>query len=160
MQTLLSLKAASTMQVDQARQDSVTADAELQSAEGEVDRARNLLEHDLHVTPDFPSGVHDETADQVPITAPAGGFVLEKQVTPGKSVSPAGGDAFVIGDLAEAWMLASVRAEHLSVLRVGQSAVVTLPGIPGQQFRGKITNLAQEFDATTRAMQARIVLQN
>ncbi len=160
MQTLLSLKAASVMQVEQARQDTVTAQAEVQSAQSDVDRARDLLEHDLHVAADFPSGSHDETADQVPILAPATGYVIEKQVTPGKSVTQSGGDAFVIGDLGQVWMLASVRPEHLGALRVGQLAKVTLSGIPGQSFSGKITNLGQEFDPSTRVMKARIVLNN
>ncbi len=160
MQTLLSLKAASVMQVEQARQDTVTAQAEVQSAQSDVDRARDLLEHDLHVAADIPSGSHDETADQVPILAPATGYVIEKQVTPGKSVTQSGGDAFVIGDLGQVWMLASVRPEHLAKLRVGQTANVTLSGIPGQRFPGKITNLGQEFDPATRVMQARIVLNN
>jgi len=45
-------------------------------------------------------------------------------------------------------------------LRVGQHATVTFPGMAGQRFSGRITNLGQEFDASTRAMQARIVLDN
>jgi cobalt-zinc-cadmium efflux system membrane fusion protein len=159
MQTLLTLKAASVQQVEQAKQDLVGAQAEVQSAQSDVDRACDLLEHDLHVVADSPSG-GNELADEVPILAPATGFVLEKKVTPGKSVSPSEGDAFVIGDLAQVWMLVSVRPEHLSELRVGQSAAVTLPGLSGQRFSGKIVNLGQEFDPTTRAMQARIVLDN
>jgi len=160
MQTLLGLKAASAQQVEQAKQDLVSAEAEVQSAQSDVDRARDLLEHDLHVRADAPSGNRDEIGDEVPILAPATGYVIEKRVTPGKSVSPSEGDAFVIGDLAQVWMLVSVRPEHLSELRVGQAATVTLPGMSGQRFSGKIMYLGQEFDATTRAMQARIVLDN
>jgi cobalt-zinc-cadmium efflux system membrane fusion protein len=159
MQNLLSLKAASVQQVEQAKQDVVIAQSEVQSAQGQVDRARNLLEHDLHVVADPLRGA-GELADEVPILAPATGYVLEKNVTPGKSVSPSTGDAFVIGDLAQVWMLVSVRPEHLSELRVGQSATVTLPGMAAQRFTGKIANLGQEFDPTTRATQARIVLDN
>src|SRR5205814_8631300 len=117
------------------------------------DSARDLLEHDRHVPADFPSGSHDESADQVPILAPATGYVIEKQVTPGKSVTPSGGDAFVIGDLSQVWMLASVRPEHLADLRVGQPAKVTLSGVPGQRFSGKTTNLGQESDPTPRVTQ-------
>ncbi len=160
MQTLLGLKAASVQQVEQAKQDLVSTEAEVQSAQSDVDRARDLLEHDLHVRADAPSGNRDEIGDEVPILAPATGYVIEKRVTPGKSVSPSEGDAFVIGDLAQVWMLVSVRPEHLSELRVGQAATVTLPGMSGQRFSGKIMYLGQEFDATTRAMQARIVLDN
>ncbi len=138
MQTLLSLKAASVMQVEQARQDTVTAQAEVQSAQSDVDRARDLLEHDLHVAADVPSGSHDESADQVPILAPATGYVIEKQVTPGKSVTQSGGDAFVIGDLGQVWMLASVRPEHLAELRAGanrteQYGQLPSPGNAGQR---------------------------
>lgn len=160
MQTLLSLKAASVQQAEQSRQDLVSAQAEVQSAQSDVDRASGLLQHDLHVAADPPAGDHDETSDDVPIISPATGYVIEKKVNPGKSVTPSGGDAFVIGDLTQVWMLASIRPEHLGELRVGQPATVTLSGVPGQRFSGKITNLGQEFDATTRAMQVRIVLNN
>ena len=53
-----------------------------------------------------------------------------------------------------------MRPEHLKELRVGQAATVTLAGMPGQRFSGKITNLGQEFDPATRASEARIVLDN
>ena len=160
MQTLLKLKAASAMQVDQAKQDLVAAQSESQSAEGEVERARELLESDLHVAAEPPLGSKSATADEIPIIAPANGYVIEKNVTPGKSVTPSGGDAFVIGDLSEVWMLASARPEQLSQLKVGQAASVSVTGLPGKQFDGKITNLGQEFDPTTRVVQARIVLNN
>lgn len=160
MQTLLTLKAASVQQVEQAKQDLVGAQAQVQSSQSDVDRARDLLEHDLHVVADSPSDPPNELADEVPILAPASGYVIEKKVTPGKSVSPSEGDAFVIGDLAQVWMMVAVRPEHLAELRVGQSATVTLPGVSGQRFAGKISNLGQEFDPVTRAMQARIILDN
>jgi cobalt-zinc-cadmium efflux system membrane fusion protein len=159
MQTLLTLKAASVQQVENAKQDLIAAQAEVQRAQSDLDRSRNLLEHDLHVVADS-SPRESELEDEVPILAPATGYVLEKSVTPGKSVSPSTGDTFVIGDLAQVWMLVSVRPEHLSKLRVGQSATVTLSGVPGERFSGRITNLGQQFDAATRAAQARIVLDN
>jgi cobalt-zinc-cadmium efflux system membrane fusion protein len=60
-------------------------------------------------------------------------------------------------------MLASVRQENLAGLRVGQPATVTLPGVPGvpgERFPGKITNLGQQMDEPTRVMKVRIVLNN
>jgi|GEM_PF-4739593 len=81
MQTLLTLKAASVLQVEQAKQDLVASQAEVQGARSDVKRARDLLEHDLHVVADSPSGGGNELADEVPILAPATGYVLEKNVT-------------------------------------------------------------------------------
>src|SRR5204862_5362662 len=85
--------------------------------------------------------------------------VLERNITPGRTIAP-GQDAFVIGDLSQVWMLASVRQESLGQLRVGQPATVTLTGLGDERFVGKITNLGQELDPTTRVMQVRIVLDN
>jgi len=165
--TLLELKAASQQQVDQARQDAVAAESAARSAEAEVDRLKDLLEDDLRVPAEAKPG--DETADQVPIIAPASGFILEKNVTLGKAIDTMD-DTFVIGDLSELWMLASVRQDQLASLRIGQPARVTvagaLPAATGRgaaaqsTFVGRIANLGQTLDPQTRTMQVRIVLSN
>ena len=157
MQTLLELKAASTLQVDQARQDLVAAEAAVANARIELERTTDVLEDDLRVPAELKPG--NEEADQVPILAPAAGYVLERNVTPGGTIAP-GQDAFIIGDLSRVWMLASVRQDNLAQLRVGQPVTVTLPGVAEESFAGKITNLGQEFDPTTRVMQVRIELNN
>jgi len=156
-QSLLELKAASALQVDQARQDMVAADAAVKNARIEVERTTDVLEDDLRVPVEPKAG--NEDADVVPILSPAAGYVLEKNVTPGRTIAP-GQDAFVIGDLSEVWMLASVRQDDLGGLRAGQPAVVTLPGLDNERFDGTITNLGQELDPATRVMPVRIVLKN
>jgi len=155
--TLLELKAASQQQVDQARQDAVAAQSAVRSAQIEVDRLKDLLEDDLRVPAEPKAG--DETADQVPIIAPASGFILEKNVTLGKAIDTMD-DTFVIGDLSQVWMLASVRQDQLGSLRLGQPARVNVAGVAGQQFGGRIANLGQTLDPQTRTMQVRIVLNN
>lgn len=156
-QTLLQLKAASVQQVEQARQDLMSAQTAVKAAQIEIDRTRDVLEDDLRVPADPQPG--DETADEVPILAPTSGYIIEKNITPGKTVELSS-ETFVIADLSQVWMLASIRQENLGQLRVGQPATVTLPGDLGRTFSGKITNLGQEFDPATRVMQVRIVLAN
>jgi membrane fusion protein, heavy metal efflux system len=158
-QTLLSLKAASVQQVEEARQELLAAQTSVRGAQVEVDRGRDQLEDDLRVPADPPAGTPVEIADEVPILAPASGYIIEKRITPGKTVQTAS-DTFVIGDLSEVWMLANVRQEQLARLRVGQPATVTLGGIPNSRFPGKLTNLGQQLDEATRVMQVRIVLNN
>jgi membrane fusion protein, heavy metal efflux system len=158
-QTLLSLKAGSIKQVEEARQELVRAQSALKGGQIAIDRMKDQLEDDLRVPADPPPGMPEEIADNVPILAPANGFIIEKFVTPGKTVEPST-DTFVIGDLSQVWMLASVRQEHLAEIRRGQLVTVTLQGMPGQSFSGKITNLGQELDPATRTMQVRIVLDN
>jgi cobalt-zinc-cadmium efflux system membrane fusion protein len=154
---LLELKAGSALQVEQAQQDLATAQAAVRKAEIELDRTRDLLEDDLKVPAEPSKNRTDETEDQVPILSPADGFILEKNVTPGRTVEP-DSVTFVIGDLSRVWMLASVRQEDLAKLRVGQSAYVTVGFSP--RIAGKITNLGQQFDPATRVMQVRIDIGN
>jgi membrane fusion protein, heavy metal efflux system len=159
MQNLLTLKAASIQQTEQARQDLLNAQIALHDGQIAVTRDRIHLEDNLGVSADLPADSHDENADLIPILAPGSGYILAKKVTPGSTVQPST-DTFLIGELSQVWMLASVRQENLAGLRVGQSATVTLPGVPDERFEGKITNLGQELDQTTRAMKVRIVLNN
>jgi cobalt-zinc-cadmium efflux system membrane fusion protein len=158
-QRLLELKAGSVQQVELTQQDVVTAQAVVKKAEIEVDRGRDLLEDDLKVPANPPANRQDETEDEVPILAPADGYIIEKNVTPGKTVELSA-VTFVIGDLSKVWMLASVRQEDLGKLRLDQSAFVTLSGQDGPRSAGKITNLGQQFDPETRMMQVRIELAN
>ena len=158
-QRLLDLKAGSSQQVELAQQDVMTAQAAIKKAEIEVDRGRDLLEDDLRVPADPPADRKDETEDNVPIIAPADGYIIEKNVTPGKTVELSS-VTFVIGDLSRVWMFAAVRQDDLDKLRVGQGAFVTLPRSEGSRFPGKITNLGQQFDPETRVMQVRIELNN
>ncbi|HEY7338614.1 MAG TPA: efflux RND transporter periplasmic adaptor subunit [Bryobacteraceae bacterium] len=154
---LLELKAGSAQQVELAQQDLVTAQAAVRKEEIEVDRGRDLLEDDLRVPADPPPNRTDEIEDDVPIIAPNDGYIIEKNVTPGKTVDLSS-VTFTIGDLSRVWMLASVRQEDLSKLRAGQSAFVTLDD--NVRLPGKLTNLGQEFDPATRVMQVRIELDN
>jgi membrane fusion protein, heavy metal efflux system len=158
-QRLLELKAGSVQQVEQAQQDLIAAESIQKKAEIEVDRGRDLLEDDLKVPADPPANRQDETEDEVPIIAPGDGYIIEKNVTTGKTVELSS-VTFVIGDLSKVWMLASVRQDDLAKLRQGQTAFVTLPGQDGVRLAGRVKNLGQEFDPNTRVMQVRIELAN
>jgi membrane fusion protein, heavy metal efflux system len=156
VETLIGLKAASQQQLEQARQDLVTAQAAAREAQSEVGRLRDLLEDDLKVPAEPKPG--DETSDQVPIVAPASGYILEKNLTLGRAIDTED-DTFVIGDLSQVWMLASVQQDQLEALRMGQHVRVTVEGT-SHVFDGTITNLGQSLDPQTRTMQVRVALSN
>ena len=159
IQRLYALKAASLEETQIAHQELVNAQTEAKNAKIAVTRERTHLEDTLGVPADIPENSHNENDELVPIAAPASGYVLEKNVTPGVTIQPST-DAFVVGDLSRLWMLASVRADQLARLHVGQSAVVSLPDASGETFSGKVANLGQRFDPTTRQMQIRIEFTN
>jgi len=158
-QRLLELKAGSVQQVEQAQQDLVAAQSAIKRAQIEVDRGEDLLEDDLKVKVEPPPASAGEFADDVPIFAPESGYIIAKNVTPGKTVDLTS-ETFVIGDLSKVWMLASVSQEDLAGLRVGTAATVVTPGDPPQRFPGRITSLGQQFDPETRMIEVRIALDN
>jgi cobalt-zinc-cadmium efflux system membrane fusion protein len=156
-QRLLDLRAGSIQQVEQAQQDLSTAQAAVRKADIEIDRTRDVLEDDLRVPVDPKKD--DPLADDVPIIAPATGYVIEKNLTPGKAIDLAA-DTFVIGDLSRVWMLASVSQADLARLRPGQTAVVVLAPDAPEHYTGRVTNLGQRVDPETRMMEVRIELNN
>lgn len=153
MQRLYALRAASVEQVEQARQELVNAKTARTNGDIDVTRSRTHLEENLGISADSIGKEGD--AELIPIVAPASGYVLQKNVTPGTTVAPAS-DLFVLGDLKHLWMLASVGQDVLPQLRLGQVTTITLPGVPGERYEGRITNLGQEFDPATRRLQVRI----
>jgi cobalt-zinc-cadmium efflux system membrane fusion protein len=155
-QRLYGLKAESVMQVEMAKQEFVNAQSATSEADNNVTRERTHLEDILGVSADIQ--VHGPgDSDFVPVVAPANGRILQKNVTPGATISPST-DAFVIGDLSRLWMLASVDAEVLSQLHTGQHATVSVADVPSATYSGVIENLGQEFDPTTHLIQVRIVI--
>jgi cobalt-zinc-cadmium efflux system membrane fusion protein len=157
-QCLYALKAESVSQVETAKQELVNAQSATREADNDVHREQSHMEEILGMKADAPANGSDDP-DLIPIKAPAGGRILQKNVTPGSTISTST-DAFVIGDLSHLWMLASVDAATLSKLHIGQTATVTLPDVPDATYMGKITNLGQEFDPVTRLMQVRIEIRN
>lgn len=153
-QRLYQLKAEPLVAVEEAKQQVVNAQSSTREADNNVHREEAHLSEILGV---LPSTMHDDGQDLMPIKAPANGHILVKNVTPGAILSPST-DAFVIGDLNHLWMLASVDAATLAKLKVAERAVVTVPDVPGATYEGKITNLGQEFDPTTRMIQVRIAI--
>ena len=154
-QRLYALKAESVSQTETAKQELVNAQSATREADNNVRMEEVHLREILGVNPDI--SVASETGDLIPVKAPANGRILQKNVTPGATISPSI-DAFVIGDLSRLWMLASVDAETLSQLRVGQRAIVSVADVPGATYSGVIENLGQEFDSTTHLIQVRIVI--
>jgi multidrug efflux pump subunit AcrA (membrane-fusion protein) len=122
-----------------------------------VDRTRDLLEDDLKVPAAPSANREDETEDEGSHPLACRRLILEKNVTPGRTVLP-DSVTFVIGDLSRVWMLASVRQEDLARLRIGLGAYVTVG--QGPRLQGRIANLGQQFDPATRVMQVRIEIGN
>ncbi|MCD8166728.1 MAG: efflux RND transporter periplasmic adaptor subunit [Bacteroides sp.] len=94
------------------------------------------------------------------VSSPIDGYIIDKSVATGSTVSAEGEPAFAIADLSTVWIIANVYASNLSFVREGMEAVITTLSYPGEEFPGTITTLSQVFDPEDKALKARIVMEN
>jgi len=97
---------------------------------------------------------------EVPLRAPIAGEVVERLISPGQVVQAGNTQCFTISDMSTVWVLANVFQDDLAYVHAGDPVIITTSTYPGQQFRGKISYVAEGLDPTSRTVQARVVTQN
>lgn len=97
--------------------------------------------------------------EKITITAPASGYVIEKNVVDGAAVH-AGDRVFRIAALDRIWVEADVFESDLARLAPGQAATVTLSYLPGRTYDGKVTFIYPYLDPATRTGRVRVELPN
>jgi cobalt-zinc-cadmium efflux system membrane fusion protein len=164
LRRLFEMKAASQEQVEQADNEVRNAEAVLKNAENELGRTRLHLTEFLQIPIEGPEEhghsadpeVHEE--DLIPVRAPETGIVLTRLITPGAVVT-ASSDLFVICNLSTIWAMAAVQEEHLSRLRVGMPAQVTVQAYE-RTFPGRVGKIDEKLDPQTRTVQVRVEIDN
>ncbi len=101
----------------------------------------------------------DDTSTQYVLTAPFAGIVVDRQVTIGEVVDPAR-PLFAIADVSRMWALIDVYESDLRDIRVGQTVILRVEGLPGESFAGAITWVSSQLNPQTRTLQARTELDN
>ena len=77
----------------------------------------------------------------------------------GAAVQP-GMRLFRIAGLDRVWVEAEVYESELPRVRPGQSAVVTLPYLPGEELRGRVSLILPEVDLESRTGRVRVEIAN
>lgn len=95
--------------------------------------------------------------DRLNIYAPASGYVLERNVEPGQTVSSGSQALFRIARGGEMELLAQLSEDQLARLPKGTVATV-IPTGSDKEFKGEIWQLAPVIDQATRQGTARIAL--
>ncbi len=125
-----------------------------------LDAARTrLLYYDI--TPEQISELErtDSPTKTMTILSPHTGVVIEKHANEGMKVDP-GMRVYRIADLSKVWVLVTLYEYQLPYVQAGQSAVMTLPYIPGQRFEGKVVYIYPYLDKKTREVQIRLEFDN
>ena len=97
--------------------------------------------------------------EQLTVRAPASGYVIEKTIVDGAAVK-AGDRVFRIAGLDRVWVEADVFEPELARIARGQAASITLGGLPGKTFDGKVSFVYPYLDPSTRTGRVRIELAN
>ena len=92
-------------------------------------------------------------------TSPANGYVIEKQAITGMRVMP-GQTLYKIADLSVVWVEADIYEREMSLIRVGQSASVTLDAYPGETFPGRAVYIYPYVEEQSRTVKVRLQFSN
>jgi cobalt-zinc-cadmium efflux system membrane fusion protein len=99
------------------------------------------------------------TANLIPLIAPFDGVVIGREIVTGELVDPSSGAQIVVADVSRMWIELDVRKEDAAKLRLGQDAVFTVDGVPGE-IRSHIAWISTELDSRTHTVQARLEVEN
>jgi HlyD family secretion protein len=86
------------------------------------------------------------------LVAPTAGIVLSKNIEAGEQVAP-GTPVVTIGHLTDVWIRGYVPEDELPRIKVGQKARVTVDGLKGRVFAGRLDFIAQEAEFTPKNVQ-------
>jgi len=91
--------------------------------------------------------------------APAGGYVIEKNILAGQKIMP-GEALLVVADLSSVWAEADIYESDIPYVKVGMPVTLTLSYWPGKSFQGEVSFLYPYLDAQTRTLRARLNIKN
>jgi RND family efflux transporter MFP subunit len=95
----------------------------------------------------------------VTFRSPVTGYVIEKSAVAGMHVMP-GQTLYRIADLSRVWIEADLYEQEIPLVRVGQSAIVTLDAYPGERFTGRVIYVYPFVEENTRTVRVRFDLAN
>jgi len=132
-QAALNLARENRRQVELRRADADAAQAQVSQAEAALEALQASL-------------------DKYRVAAPAAGIIDDTHVRIGEVVRP-GSSLATLVDFSDTWVTVYVPEPRLARVVVGHRAEVTVDGLPGQSFTGKVRRIASEAEFTPKYVQ-------
>ena len=149
-----------------------TAEKDLREAENDYNKAmaeRERAASRLRTLGVKPEQLKDiaaraDASTAITVTAPRGGIIVERNITPGQVVAYGQSDTpvslFVIANLSTMWILVDIYEPDVPRVRLGQTVRVTLPCCPQDRHEGKVANIGAAIDKDSRTLKIRVVVPN
>jgi membrane fusion protein, heavy metal efflux system len=134
------------------------AEAEAASAAAAADSARATLQA-LGISADAAVGEAEGASSRFVLRAPIAGTVLERSAVRGQSVD-ASRTLFRIADLSSLWLVVHAFERDALRVKVGSSARITFPALPGRTVSGAVALVGSQVDTSSRTIPVRIELPN
>ncbi len=169
----------------QAKSDYDKAKIEAARADLQLDRARELLKHEVMAQKDYDdlaaidASDHAELArtirtlhilgynetdatDLVAVRSPIAGVVLDVNTASGE-LQRSLDNAVAIGTIADVnpiWVVADLFPRDVKAVRIGQPVDVSVNGYPDVVYHGVVSNISDAVDPQTLTLKVRVVLPN
>jgi multidrug efflux pump subunit AcrA (membrane-fusion protein) len=93
------------------------------------------------------------------LKAPIDGVIVERKNAVGELVEKANA-IYTISDPTDLWVLAEIKEVDIGAVKVGQDAGFTVLAYPSETFHGKVVRIANQVEADSRTVEARIEVNN
>ncbi|TDS17376.1 efflux RND transporter periplasmic adaptor subunit [Sphingobacterium paludis] len=94
------------------------------------------------------------------ILAPKNGYIIQKAVSSGQSITTESEPIFSISNLKEVWVMVNIYANNLRYVNEGDEVKVRTIAYPDKFYTGKIDKIYNVFDYNEHVLKARVVLAN
>jgi cobalt-zinc-cadmium efflux system membrane fusion protein len=153
-QDLVQHNGVSQREAQQAQTDAANAEADRDAAL----QALVALKLDPRVIKDIQQGRTPSRVEGA-IRSPIAGTVVEKLITPGQLLQAGTTPSFTVANLSKVWVMAQVPASDLTSVHLGDPAEVET-GVGSVVLNGTVENVSALVNPDTRAVGARVVVQN
>src|SRR5690554_1906603 len=94
------------------------------------------------------------------IVAPKNGYIIQKNISKGQTLTPDSDPLFSISNINEVWVMVIIYASHLRYIKEGDEVKVRTIAYPEKLYTGKIDKVYNVFDDNEHVLKARVVLPN
>ena len=96
-----------------------------------------------------------KTSELIPVLSPQKGVITEIGIRDGMYVTP-NTQMYSIADLSSVWVVVDVFEHQMSWVKAGNNTEMTIEGLPGRSWKGKVDYIYPELDKITRTLRVRL----